>query len=121
MTKATTGPAALSAAGVTLSAALAADTVAAGAGSDTTGDAKALPIPAATEVANTAPIGAATTDAVAVPLADVDAVRMPYLTTRASAEFGGQGVWVDASDEEFEAAPEGLLAVPTEDQLALRR
>jgi hypothetical protein len=45
----------------------------------------------------------------------------PYLTTRASAEYGGQGLFRDLTDAELRAAPDGLFVTPTADQLALRR
>lgn len=44
----------------------------------------------------------------------------PYLTTRAS-DLGGQGLFRDLTDAELAAAPKGLFAFPTADQLALRR
>lgn len=120
MTKSTSGPAALSAASATLSAALGADTLVAGAGSDTSSEAKTPPLGAATEEAKIAPIGAATTEAVTVLLADESQPTKPYLTTRPSDEFGGQGSWADLTDAQFAAAPDGLLKTPTADQLALR-
>lgn len=45
----------------------------------------------------------------------------PKLTTRASDEFGAKGRILDLTAAEIAAAPEGLLADPTPDQLALRR
>ena len=42
------------------------------------------------------------------------------LTTRHSAAFGAAGRFVDLTEIEALAAPEGLLAVPTAEQLAQR-
>ena len=47
--------------------------------------------------------------------------QSPKLTTRWSDEFGAQGQILDLGPDQVAAAPEGLLADPTPDQLALRR
>lgn len=47
--------------------------------------------------------------------------QTPKLTTRWSEEHGPQGRILDLTSDQVAAAPEGLLADPTPDQLALRR
>lgn len=47
--------------------------------------------------------------------------RRPYLTTRHDDVLGPEGRFVDLTPDEAKAAPEGLLAPPTAEQLARRR
>lgn len=57
----------------------------------------------------------------AAPTPDAEPSKRAYLTTDYSAKFGPQGRFVDLTEAEFAAEPEGLLIVPTPEQLARRK
>lgn len=65
--------------------------------------------------------------AVGAAVADVQhqdakpAVTKTYLTAYATEAFGAHGRFVDLTADQAAAQPEGLLAEPTAEQLAMRR
>lgn len=46
--------------------------------------------------------------------------KVAWLTVKPSPEFGPKGRFVDLTDAEHKAAPKGVLAAPTPEQLAQR-